>query len=784
MKLHVRVDTHMHMVADTHVYGLMNAEFIFFLCSYTVTLLLFAETLSSSLQIPEARCKKSATPTKNQHMREDKRIDHPNILKADPFGQEQQSVLSPSMYEEGATFSDREYALERKDPPFSINTKFTGQEREIYTHRLSSGKKIVAMDKQAVCEQVSSINAMVYREPNRTEQINRSQGFQQPLSSLLKTVGNHNKPENTYMAGRITSLLTTPHPGKVFPFTSSRSMNENPKALKRSEEDLSSEKAVMEDVRKKKETESSLDVGLEYPYKHLKPANIQALARQSAGKSSQTILVHRESSLMEQQRKEDRAYPSISSGSAARQQIDTRNVENGLPQLISELLALALDPFHGMEQNIPEIVFQFFMKFRSIVYQKNLVVSPSESIENRPTKQFAFTVAAESRPVGIACDLPFSSKPPKKRLKFHHNEKAGHYDHILDCEEDMSTKSLKHLNDLKSLTAKKKASNLKPLKSQERDCQEMGEIVPKKHVENLLKKAVITESVSEPTMLVMNFPRQSALPSVSELKAKFARFGPLHQSATLVSWESSQCQIVFKYKSDAEAAYVYAPQSSYLFGNVKVYYQLQTLGTPAPELGKQLVEEAQDKLPQSTSLSSNSAETELQPKSCLKKPPGEEVRSTTATPSKTPHVKFMLVGDESSIGEQLVIGSNIKNLNDNHPGGGSSSSFATVNVNVRNIQRTRNFQRVRNFQKVAPSSLPLIRLPNQLPDALDGYEVDRFVEACNLRYCQAGVRNNCIYTSTPSHNVDISNQMLSLLSRCSEIVDELKYSFGYMPFCL
>jgi hypothetical protein len=161
----------------------MNIELIFFLCSCTVTLLLFPETLSSSLQIPEAHCKKSASPTKNQLMREDKRIVHPNILRVYPFGQEQQSVLSPSMYEDGATFPHRKYALERKDPPFSINIEFTGQEHGIYMCRLSFGKNIVAMDKQA-------------------------------------------------------------------------------------------------DVRKKKETESSLDVGREYPYKHLKPANIQALARQ------------------------------------------------------------------------------------------------------------------------------------------------------------------------------------------------------------------------------------------------------------------------------------------------------------------------------------------------------------------------------------------------------------------------------------------------------------------------------------------------------------------------
>jgi DNA (cytosine-5)-methyltransferase 3A len=282
-------------------------------------------------------------------------------------------------------------------------------------------------------------------------------------------------------------------------------------------------------------------------------------------------------------------------------------------------------------------------------------------------------------------------------------KKAGHDDHIFDCEEEVSTKSLKHLNDMKSLNTEMKASKLKPLKSQEKDCQEMGEI------ENLLKKAVIAERVCEPTMLVINFPRQSTLPLVSELKAKFARFGPLDQSTTLMSWKSSQCQIVFKCKYDVEAAYVYAAESSYLFGNVKVYYQLQTLGSPTLELGKQLVEEAQDKLPQSTSLSnSNSTKTELQPKSYLKKPPGDEVRSTIAIPGKTPHVKFMLVGDESSVGKQLVIGSNIKNLNNNHPNGpsgDSSSSFATVNI-------VRNFKRVKNFQKVAPSSPPFIRLLN------------------------------------------------------------------------
>jgi hypothetical protein len=49
-------------------------------------------------------------------------------------------------------------------------------------------------------------------------------------------------------------------------------------------------------------------------------------------------------------------------------------------------------------------------------------------------------------------------------------KKVGYDDYIFDCEEEMSTKSLKHLNDMKSLNTERKASNLKPLKSQEKDC--------------------------------------------------------------------------------------------------------------------------------------------------------------------------------------------------------------------------------------------------------------------------------------------------------------------------
>ncbi|KAK1548878.1 hypothetical protein Q3G72_001767 [Acer saccharum] len=53
------------------------------------------------------------------------------------------------------------------------------------------------------------------------------------------------------------------------------------------------------------------------------------------------------------------------------------------------------------------------------------------------------------------------------------------------------------------------------------------------------------------------------MPSVSELKARFACFGQIH-SAHRVFWKSAKCQFVFKYESDAKAAYKSRAISKYL----------------------------------------------------------------------------------------------------------------------------------------------------------------------------------------------------------------------------
>lgn len=538
------------------------------------------------------------------------------------------------------------------------------------------------------------------------------------------------------MAGRITYLLDTVHPGKVL-CTRSYNTDENPKAQKHSGEDFCSEEDVAVDVKKQKKRESNLEAGTEPPYRLLKPTKVEARARQSAGKSGQTGLVHGKVSLMDKTRKEKGIFRAITSGSEARQKMSsTRYVGTGLPQSISDLSGLALDPFHVVEQNIP---------------------------------------TNESLPLRSAWDPTFSSKSSKKRLRSTDYVKAGCIGHIFDCGEEMSPDGPKHRNDLKSLTAEKKASHLKPVKLHSRDWREIGNIVPKKHLENLLQKPVTSQTVCEPTMLVMNFPCQSSLPSVSELKAKFARYGPLDHSATRVFWKASKCQVVFKRKSDAQEAYEHAQRSSSLFGTIKVCYQLQTLGSSAPELsklGNPLVKEAPAKFRKLTTLSNrNSSESKHQPKSCLKKPLGSEVRSTRCVSSKTAHVEIILGGDESSGRGQLLIGSNIKNVDDDHPGGISSSPSATSKVTYRKSLNGRHIP-------LHPSIRPL----NQMFNVLDSYEVDRVIKACNLQYRQVDeARSNRIYPSS-IQSVDISHQMLNLLTRCNEIVNELKCTLGSSAF--
>ncbi|KAI5063725.1 hypothetical protein GOP47_0022272 [Adiantum capillus-veneris] len=74
--------------------------------------------------------------------------------------------------------------------------------------------------------------------------------------------------------------------------------------------------------------------------------------------------------------------------------------------------------------------------------------------------------------------------------------------------------------------------------------------------------------------LLMCFPKDFGLPSVSQLKTMFMQFGPLQPSGVKVCKESACAKVVFKYDQDAKAALKHAKRNA-LFGPATVSFTLQ-----------------------------------------------------------------------------------------------------------------------------------------------------------------------------------------------------------------
>ncbi|EYU45556.1 hypothetical protein ABFS82_14G009000 [Erythranthe guttata] len=99
------------------------------------------------------------------------------------------------------------------------------------------------------------------------------------------------------------------------------------------------------------------------------------------------------------------------------------------------------------------------------------------------------------------------------------------------------------------------------------------------------QKSPLQNNDNEKTTMIIQFPPQGRLPSTSELKAKFARFGPFYEPGIKLFWKSSTCQVVFMCRSKAEAAYNHAVQNSPLFGESEaVYYLLPSEGSVSEKL--------------------------------------------------------------------------------------------------------------------------------------------------------------------------------------------------------
>lgn len=477
----------------------------------------------------------------------------------------------------------------------------------------------------------------------------------------------------------------------------------------------------------------------------------------------------REELQMDIQQKGDPADSSGSDRVVTEVKVGIRSNNIELPQVLSDLHAIALDPFCGAESssNI-NTIRELFLKFRSLVYQKSLALSAAvESESSTPVDKSP--VAALMSDTGPSNNVKQTSnlKPQKNPARPDDPTKVGRKRGPSDRQEEMAAKKKKKINDLRALTAQKKApgktSDVQPGESKETPAKKLASTPVKSSKPDSGKKKEPGEKVPDPTMLVMKFPPNGSLPSISELKARFARFGTLDHSATRVFWKSSTCRLVYQYRDHAVQAFRFATGSTNLFGNTNVRCYIREVAAEGQDTETTKVPRedgsAGTSAPKDGAADLRSSAKPGQLKSCLKKPPGEEGPATNGGNGSnrgTPRVKFMLGAEDNNRdrGEQTNDIKNINNTSSIADGSASSSS----NINNYTTQS---------------SMLPLPTIAQYANAPNDNHFAHQVVAHRN-------VPNYNNQVSVPE--ADFSQQMLSLLTKCSDIVTDLTGLLGYFPY--
>ncbi|KAF3790350.1 hypothetical protein EJ110_NYTH13297 [Nymphaea thermarum] len=438
-----------------------------------------------------------------------------------------------------------------------------------------------------------------------------------------------------------------------------------------------------------------------------------------------------------------------------------------LRQLVNDLLFLALDPFHGIDRNAPANSRLVFLRFRSLVYLKETpggAEAPEKSDRHATGKAMPDSGVAD---VSISGEEGMVGRNQSSSLK----TQAAKVDDIkparkrsVEQSDDVPAKKLK-----KSLDPKAAASDRKPIQKvpegPQGEKKDASAAVPVKSSKQDpgRKPPAPAPRVSEPTAVNLKFPLGSSLPSEAQLKARFARFGPLDLTGTRVYYRSATCRVVFKYKSDARAAYDHVTKSG-IFGQ-GVRYSLKEMNSSKNESGTSSEIDpgrrrsddgggnGLDDIAPSRSggealgarrLPPSLAQRQIpltQLKSCLKKPASEDAGSNIGIVKESPRVKFMLGGEENGRGDQSINGTS------------SADGAPVVALDLNN-----NSKMVHVPPPLLPTpSLPLPRETPQNP--LQPIQVAEI--------------------KSP---VDISHQLLSLLLKCNDIVSNVKCTLGYVPY--
>ncbi|XP_020581500.1 uncharacterized protein LOC110025386 [Phalaenopsis equestris] len=468
------------------------------------------------------------------------------------------------------------------------------------------------------------------------------------------------------------------------------------------------------------------------------------------------------------------------------------------PQLISDLSSVALDPFYAVERDAPAIVRHVFLRFRSLVYQKSLTLSPSmeTSAPSQPS-----SVGREGREHAESSSL---SKPTKPVSRLGEATKASRKRDPSDRQEELWVKKMDKMNQIKQLASKKKKAAIS---------QKPPEMQQPKDPKDIKSSATATEAsrkqerppspkLPSPTFLIMKFPPRSTLPSVSNLKARYARFGPLDLTGTRVSWKNYTCKVLFKHKSDAQSALNFV-QINDIFGQAKVAYFLKDHEVSGPEQPLDPQNKPSDSSrPDKDSLQyrhggtsiqkpsfSQAQQSQIQLKSILKKPVGDDSGSNSAVASisitrESPRVKFMLNGEDDRSSEPPPPPLPSKLVASSNNGSGQAPPKSTGLFSPPPSQPLQTPSRgleTHPYRIPPPTPAPSQMLPPRPPHP-------QTLPATQPRAAHFHLSRGILPPLAPSNEprekmiADISGQMLSLLLRCNDIVGNVKSSLGYNPF--
>lgn len=275
-------------------------------------------------------------------------------------------------------------------------------------------------------------------------------------------------------------------------------------------------------------------------------------------------------------------------GSPSSKQCATKPVgeTNSTGELLCELLVVAQNPLYwAKKMKMLSRLINYFLEFRNAVFEKSSMnsdiskaaarnfanqshklkssQSSSKSPSNADSKDLGWTDQAHYlRPTGHVVQTRL-----KRKAKF--------------PAEDARKKKKPAIRLSKSPLSKKGSKQERKEEPGNRYAKQYSRrsIIPDSPVNYLAGSAADKTVNQKPASLFMRFPRGFALPSEIELKAKFARFGPLDISETKVFRRSGCAQVAFKRSSAAESAFNYVSEND-IFGSTTVSFRLRY---PSPE---------------------------------------------------------------------------------------------------------------------------------------------------------------------------------------------------------